>query len=215
MSDGSPRPRSQVRSDTVWSAPPGTTALIFDCDGTLADTMPAHFVSWTAMLDDYGIPFSEQRFYELGGMPTDRIIGLLSAESGVGVGDVATMVAHKEGLYLDSIETIRRIDVVCEIALRYHGRLPMAVASGGERAIVARTLATIELGDLFGAVVGAEDTERHKPEPDVFLEAARRLGAEPSGCVVFEDTDLGLDAARRAGMTGIDVRPWIAAAAGG
>ena len=194
----------------VWVAPPGTTALIFDCDGTLADTMPAHHLAWTSMLDEHGIAFSEARFYALGGMPSDRIIRLLSKESGVPVRDIAAMVAHKEGLYLESVAAIQRVEPVCAIALRYHGRLPMAVASGGERPIVRRTLEAIDMLDRFDTLVCAEDTERHKPEPDVFLEAARRLGAEPATCVVFEDTDLGMEAARRAGMTGVDVRPWVA-----
>ena len=87
--------------------------------------------------------------------------------------------------------------------------LPMAVASGGYRAVVERTLSFIGVAEWFAAVVCAEDTPRHKPEPDVFLEAARRLGVAPAGCVVFEDTDIGLEAARRAGMTGVDVRPWL------
>lgn len=197
------------RTTPRWIAPEGTAALIFDCDGTLADTMPAHYVAWTSMLDTYSIPFTEQRFYQLGGMPSDRIIGVLSEEHGIEAPtDVITMVAHKEGLYLESIDMIRRIDVVCDIAVHYHRRLPMAVASGGERAVVARTLAAIDIADLFEVVVCAEDTERHKPEPDVFLEAARRLGADPHRCVVFEDTDFGLEAARRAEMIGVDIRPW-------
>ena len=194
---------------TQWTAPEGTQALIFDCDGTLADTMPAHFAAWTTMLAEHGIAFSEQRFYALGGMPSDRIIALLSEETGVPVTDVEAMVNRKEDLYLEVIDAIRRVEIVCDIAERYHGRLPMAVASGGQRVIVARTLAAIAIGDLFDAVVGAEDTERHKPDPDVFLEAARRLGADPSACIVFEDTDLGLLAAQRAGMLGVDIRPWI------
>jgi beta-phosphoglucomutase family hydrolase len=191
-----------------WLAPAGTAALIFDCDGTLADTMPAHFVAWTDMLTPYGIGFSEQRFYELGGMPTDRIIELLAAEASVTVTDVPAMVRAKEAGYLSAIDAVQPIESVCDIARRYHGSLPMAVASGGERYVVAKTLATIGMVTLFDTVVGAEDTERHKPEPDVFLEAARRLGSPPGACVVFEDTDLGLEAAHRAGMTAVDVRPF-------
>jgi beta-phosphoglucomutase family hydrolase len=198
-----------VSPSELWTAPASTTALIFDCDGTLADTMPTHYVAWTTMLADHGIPFSEQRFYELAGMPSDRIVELLSEESGVAVGDVVAMVDTKESLYLQSIAAMRRIEVVCDIALRHHRLLPLAVASGGERAIVNATIEAIGLTDIFDAVVGAEDTELHKPEPDVFLEAARRLGVEPAGCVVFEDSDLGLLAAARAGMTGIDIRPWL------
>jgi HAD superfamily hydrolase (TIGR01509 family) len=88
----------------------------------------------------------------------------------------------------------------------------MAVASGGERWVVTRTLTTLGVLDWMDAVVCAEDTERHKPDPDVFLEAARRIGVEPSACAVFEDADLGLEAARRAGMLPLDIRPWRAVA---
>jgi beta-phosphoglucomutase-like phosphatase (HAD superfamily) len=192
----------------AWEAPAGSAALIFDCDGTLADTMPSHFVAWSQMVAQHGIAFSEQRFYELGGVPSDRIIAILSDETGVPVNDIPSMVAHKEHLYVQSIGAVRRIDEVCAVAERYHGVLPMAVASGGERAIVAQTLAVIGIDHLFEAIVGAEDTQLHKPDPDPFLEAARRLGAMPERCVVFEDTDLGLLAASRAGMHGVDIRPW-------
>lgn len=197
-------------TEELWTAPAGTTALIFDCDGTLADTMPAHFLAWTAMLREYEIAFSEQRFYELGGMPGHKIIELLSGETGVPVADIAAMVVDKENRYLASVDAIQRVEPVCDVALRYHGLLPMAVASGGEREIVTRTLTAIGMLDLFDALVGAEDTVLHKPEPDVFLEAARRLGADPATCVVFEDTDFGMEAAGRAGMHGVDIRPWVA-----
>ncbi len=101
---------------------------------------------------------------------------------------------------------IRPIDKVVEIARRGRGVLPMAVASGGHRRMVEMTLQQIGILDWFPVVVTAEDTVRHKPEPDVFLEAARRLGAAPKDCTVYEDTDLGLEAARRAGMGFVDIR---------
>ena len=90
---------------------------------------------------------------------------------------------------------------------------PLAIASGSVRRLVTRTLEALGITDWFAAVVAAEDTARHKPEPDVFLEAARRIGAEPAACTVYEDTDIGLEAARRAGMTPVDVRPLIRDAA--
>jgi len=121
---------------------------------------------------------------------------------------VETMVADKEALYVEMLDAVRPVVSVLDVAARYRGVLPMAVASGGEGWVVRRTLATIGAEDWFDAIVGAEDTERHKPEPDVFLEAARRLGVEPRSCVVFEDSDLGLLAAVRAGMRGVDIREW-------
>ena len=192
-----------------WTAPPGTTGLIFDCDGTLADTMPAHYRAWTAMLDRHGIPFPEPRFYALGGMPTATIIRLLADEAGVAITDVDAMVREKEEGFLTHLPAIRPIEPVMTVVRRYRGRLPIAVASGGYRHTITRTLERLGIHDWFDALVVAEDTPRHKPEPDVFLEAARQLGVGPSGCVVFEDTDIGLEAARRAGMRSIDVRDWI------
>jgi HAD superfamily hydrolase (TIGR01549 family) len=96
---------------------------------------------------------------------------------------------------------------VVEIARRHRSEGPLAVASGGVRRLVEPTLAQLGIADWFAAVVSAEDTARHKPEPDVFLEAARRIGVAPEDCTVYEDTDTGLEAARRAGMRGVDVRP--------
>jgi HAD superfamily hydrolase (TIGR01509 family) len=193
-----------------WTAPPGTAGLIFDCDGTLADTMPAHYKAWLGVLGRFGIPFPEPRFYAMGGMPTASIIRVLSDEVGVVVPDVDALVAEKEQLFLTHLDAVTRIEPVVTIAAAYRGQLPIAVASGGYRDTITRTLDRLALRDWFDAMVTAEDTARHKPDPDVFLEAARRLGAEAARCVVFEDTDIGLEAARRAGMVGIDVRPWVA-----
>src|SRR5262245_35914467 len=189
---------------TNWNPPPGTTGLIFDCDGTLADTMPAHYKAWTAMLGHYGIPFPEPRFYSMGGMPTASIIRVLSDEAGVAVTDVSAMVHEKEAAFLTHLDAVTLIEPVMNIVRLYRGKLPIAVASGGYRDTVTRTLDQLAIRDWFDAMVVAEDTPRHKPEPDVFLEAARRLRVAPAGCVVFEDTDIGLEAARRAGMLGVD-----------
>ncbi len=197
-----------LERETPWTAPTGTAGLIFDCDGTLADTMPTHYRSWLAMLDSYGIPFPEDRFYSLGGMPTDRIIEVLAREAGVVVTDIEAMTRDKEERYLELLAEVQPVVAVRAVAERHRNSVPMAVASGGQRYVVERTLRAIGVHEWFAAIVGADDTERHKPEPDVFLLAAHRIGAEPARCVVFEDTELGLEAARRAGMTGIDVRPW-------
>lgn len=192
----------------TWTPPDDCTGLIFDCDGTLADTMPLHFVAWTHLFARLGVPFPESRFYAMGGIPTARIIRAVCADFGVDPGeDVAPLIAEKEAAFLESIADVRPVEAVAAIYHEYCHKYPVAVASGGTRDVVLRTLAAISLSE-FGAVVCAEDTARHKPEPDVFLEAARRLGVAASGCVVFEDTDIGLEAARRAGMRGVDVRGW-------
>ncbi len=182
--------------------------MIFDCDGTLADTMPAHYKAWIAMLTKYGIPFPEPRFYAMGGMPTAQIIRVLAADAGVSVSDVERMVQEKEQGFLQQLDAVIAIEPVITIVTAYRGKLPIAVASGGYRDTISRTLDRLGIRDWFNTVVTAEDTPRHKPEPDVFLEAARRLGVDATKCVVFEDTDIGLEAARRAGSMPVDIRPW-------
>ncbi|HSQ57430.1 MAG TPA: HAD-IA family hydrolase [Gemmata sp.] len=196
-------------TNLIWTPPRGTAGLIFDCDGTLADTMPAHYRAWTAMLGRYGISFPEPRFYAMGGMPTERIIRILADEAGVPVSNVDAMVREKEQGFLEFLDAVLPIEPVLEIAKAHRGKLPIAVASGGYRDTITRTLDRLAIRHWFDAMVAAEDTPRHKPEPDVFLEAARRLKVSSASCVVFEDTDIGLEAARRAGMMGVDVREWV------
>ncbi len=179
--------------------------LIFDCDGTLTDSMPLHFVAWVKALSRYGIEFPEARFYAMGGVPTGKIIEILAAEQKINV-DVAKVGQEKEELFLDNLSGVGPNQPVCDIASRYHGILPMAVASGGSRAIVMDQLRSIGMGEQFPTIVGAEDTVLHKPNPDVFLEAARRIGVAPHQCLVFEDTDIGIEAACRAAMDYVDVR---------
>lgn len=199
-----------------WTPPPGTAGLIFDCDGTLADTMPVHYRAWQKILGSVGIPFGEVRFYQLGGVPTAKIIRILSAETGVPLTDtqIEGLTVAKEEHFLDMLSDVTAIEPVREIAERYRGTMPTAVATGGYRDVITRTLRVVGMADWFDAMVTAEDTARHKPEPDVFLEAARRLNVDPTKCVVFEDTDIGLEAARRAGMVGVDVRKWLPPRAG-
>jgi beta-phosphoglucomutase-like phosphatase (HAD superfamily) len=185
-------------------------ALIFDCDGTLADTMPAHYRAWVDVLATQDIPFPEPRFYALGGTPTREIVRILAADAGKTV-DIPAVVRAKEEAFLVGIANVVPIEPIVAIARAARGKLPMAVASGGQRRIVERTLAQIGVLEWFGALVTAEDTVRHKPDPDLFLEAARRLGVPPEICTVYEDADLGVEAARRAGMKCVDVRVLLAA----
>jgi len=170
--------------------------------------MPVHYRAWTDVTGRFGLVFPEDRFYSLGGVPTIKIAQLLIDEQGQGRQlDAHAMTEAKEAAFLLHFEEVQPIAPVVEIARRCREAGPVAIASGGSRAMVERTLRHIGLWDWFPVVVAAEDTTRHKPEPDVFLEAARRLAVSPSICTVYEDTDLGLEAARRAGMKGFDVRP--------
>ena len=167
--------------------------------------MPAHYRAWMEILRPYGIRFPEDRFYAMGGMPTPKIVEVLFAEAGMAP-DVELLTRQKEAAFIAKMDEIRPVEKVVEIARQARGKLPIAVASGGHRHMVELTLRHIGIRDWFPVLVAAEDTARHKPEPDAFLEAARRLGVAPAECTVYEDTDLGLEAARRAGMRGVDVR---------
>lgn len=156
-------------------------------------------------MNRYGIVFDEQRFYALGGMPTSNIIELLSGEQGVQI-DVTQAAQEKELAFLQRLDTLLPLPQVVAVAEHYRGQIPLAVASGGYRDVIDRQLAKIGCLDWFDAIVTAEDTRNHKPAPDVFLEAARQLGVPPQACLVYEDSDLGLQAAAAAGMDAIDVR---------
>ena len=181
--------------------------LIFDCDGTLADTMPSHYEAWMTVLDRYGLEMSEDRFYALGGWPTRKVAELLAEEAGLAI-DLERLAGEKEGLFHDNLHRITAIDPVIRVVRQHHGQLPMAVATGAVREVCQRILMHIGIADCFDTIVSADDVPRHKPSPDVFLEAARRLGVPATACRVYEDTDPGIEAARRAGMQYIDVRNW-------
>ena len=180
-------------------------ALIFDCDGTLADTMPLHWQAWQTIQRRHSFEFPEERFYALGGVPSRDILAMLKAEQRLELNPIAVAL-EKEETYLALMDQVEPIHTVVEIARAHRGRLPMAVASGGTRRIIELVLQHLHIRDLFGAVVTSEDVQRQKPAPDIFLEAAGRLGIEPGLCRAYEDTDLGLQAIRSAGMEAVDVR---------
>jgi beta-phosphoglucomutase family hydrolase len=173
---------------------------IFDCDGTLADTMPLHYRAWTRIVAELGGSFPKELFYQLGGKPTAQILSLLRDEQGLKVGDVQEAAERKERYFLEMIDQVRPIEAVVEIARRWHGIRPMAVASGGFRRQIELTLDALGIRSLFNTVVCVEDYARGKPFPDPFLEAARRLSVPPTECLVFEDSPLGIQAAQAAGM---------------
>ena len=182
--------------------------LVFDCDGTLADTMPLHWRAWRMVTQRHGLYFPEDRFYAFGGVPTRDILKLLAQEQGRSLDHIA--VAHeKEEAYLPLIAQARPVHAVVEIARANHGKLPMAVASGGNQKIIGMVLDQLGIRPLFDALVTSEMVRNQKPAPDIFLEAARRIGIEPRFCRAYEDTDIGLQAIRAAGMEAVDVRQLV------
>lgn len=186
-------------------------ALIFDCDGTLADTMPLHWHAWRVVLERHGIHFTEERFYALGGVPSRDILKMLREEQGLSYDHQAVSV-EKELAFLPFIPKVKGIPEVVAIAREHYGKLPMAVASGGKKRVVEQVLQQLGIHHWFGAVVTSEDVIRQKPEPDIFLEAARRLGVGPQFCRGYEDTDLGMNAIRAAGMEAVDIRAFVTSA---
>jgi beta-phosphoglucomutase family hydrolase len=179
--------------------------LIFDCDGTLADSMPLHWRAWQVIAARHRIQFPQDRFYSLGGVPSREIARMLSLEQGLNLDHLA-VAREKEAEYLPLIDQIEPVNAVVGIAREHYGKVPLAVASGGTRRAIEQVLGHLGIRDLFNTVVTSEDVTRQKPAPDIFLEAARRLGVAPERCRAYEDTDLGLQAIRAAGMEAVDVR---------
>jgi beta-phosphoglucomutase family hydrolase len=190
----------------MFELPGDRKGLIFDCDGTIADTMPLHYKAWAAALREHGHDFPEALFYEMAGIPSVRIVELLNERHGYHMPPIET-ADRKERMYLDTIQHVRAIEPVVQIVNEYAGRLPMAVATGGTRAIACKTLEALNILQHFAALVTADDVAHGKPAPDIFLEAARRINVDPKLCCAFEDAELGLQSARAAGMLVIDVRP--------
>jgi beta-phosphoglucomutase family hydrolase len=175
-------------------------AYIFDCDGTLADTMPLHYRAWRRLVGDYGGTFPEELFYLLGGKPTHQILELLRDEHGLQVADTQAAARRKEEYFVELIDQVAPIEPVVRIARQWHTIKPLAVVSGGYRKNVEMTLDAIGIRPLFDAVVCVEDYARGKPFPDPFLQAARLMNVPAADCLVFEDSPLGLQAAEAAGM---------------
>ncbi len=179
-------------------------AYLFDCDGTIVDSMPLHFVAWKAALDEWNCEFSEDLFYAWGGKPIPEIIATLNQLQGLAM-PVETVAIRKEAIYLDSLDQLKPVPEVLEHIEAQYGRIPFAVVSGGSRDPVTRSLAAVHLLDKFATIVGAEDYANSKPAPDAFLVAANRLGVAPQDCLVFEDTAMGIQAATAAGMASVRV----------
>lgn len=179
--------------------------IIFDCDGTLANTMPLHWRAWQIITRKHRLYFPEERFYYLGGVPARDIVQMLCEEQGRLL-DCLAVAKEKEGCYLETLQEIEPIEQVVAIAREHLGKVPMAVASGGTREIIGMVLRHLGLQDLFQSVVTSEDVACQKPAPDIYLEAARRIDVPPHLCRAYEDTETGMKAIRAAGMHGVDVR---------
>ena len=174
---------------------------IFDLDGTLIDTMPLHYQAWDRAMRDSGLPHAldEDLFYKLGGIPTRRVAELFAEHYGLQL-DPDEVFRIKEEYFSETQKHAQLIEPVVTFARQKHQTHPLAIASGGPRAIVDRSLAVTGLAPLFRAVVTADDVKHGKPSPDMFLLAAKLLGVDPRQCLVFEDAEPGIKGALAAGM---------------
>lgn len=178
---------------------PKAEALIFDLDGTLADTMPVHFWAYKNILRDFGIDFTPEIFAQLAGIPAVGTIAKLNEMFGTRMN--AEEVGHfKEAEYEKIMHKMKPILPVVELAKKYHGILPMAVGTGGYKRLAWKTMEICGLDKYFDILVSTEDVARPKPFPDTFLKCADRMGVNPAVCEVFEDAQLGIQAAKAAGM---------------
>jgi len=181
-------------------------AYLFDCDGTIADSMPLHYIAWKKALGEWNCEFDEELFYSWGGMPIAEIVSTLNQKYGLSM--PVEIVAHrKESLYFELLPQLKAIPEVLEQIEGQQGRIPFAVVSGSTRDSVTASLASLNLLDRFDTLVCAGDYKKSKPDPEAFLLAAAKLGVAPKDCLVFEDTDMGIQAATAAGMTSVKVPP--------
>ena len=182
-------------------------AYLFDCDGTIADSMPLHYRAWKKALAEWNCEYPEALFYSSGGKPVREIIAGLNEIYGLKM-PIEAVAERKESLYLEQLPQLKVIPEVLEHIEAQHGRIPFAVVSGSKRESVVGSLTVLHLLDKFDTIVAAEDYKNGKPAPDAYLLAAARLGVPAKDCLVFEDTDLGIQAATAAGMVSVMV-PFI------
>jgi len=174
-------------------------ALLFDFDGTVADTMPAHLRAWNISLAAYDLTLSREQHFSLAGRPTRMIVEMLNEMHKVEIA-IDEFLAEKEIHFFSSLHEVKEITPVVNIVKHYHGKLPMAVVTGSRRTPVEKILAHLNLTRYFDQLVCAEDYKNGKPAPDCFLIGASRLGIDPNDCLAIEDAPLGIESATKAGM---------------
>jgi HAD superfamily hydrolase (TIGR01509 family) len=196
--------RSLILNDIIAPVPP-YAALIFDCDGTLADTLSVHFQSFVITFQKFGAELPEAWYYKRTGLPAMELIQAFNHSFGYAIDEHVVDLKRQEH-FLNLIDQVQEVPAVAEIARANYDKVPMAVASNGQRFVVESIIEAIKLRSLFNTIVTLDDVSAGKPAPDLFLLAAKRMGVTPEECIVYEDSDSGLEAAERAGMRWIDVR---------
>ncbi len=187
---------------------PDAKGLIFDLDGTLSDSLPVHVATWNAMGEKYGFIFDTQIMHDMTGRPTIEFAEQIIERYGVSE-KAEVLMRLKQELFWEMAHLLKPISEVVAIVKEFYGKLPMAVGTGASRKSAEIQLKTLNITKYFDVIVSANDVTKHKPEPETFLECARLIGVEPKLCQVFEDGDLGITAAKTAGMIVTDIRPHI------
>ncbi len=178
---------------------PKAKALIFDLDGTIADTMPVHFLAYQHILKKFGIDFTPELFATLAGVPAIQTIQKLNEQFGTSM-NPEEIGQLKEREYEIMMHKMRPVEPVVQLVRKYHGKMRMSVGTGGYRRLAWKTLEILELADYFDILVSSEDVKNPKPHPETFLKCAEKMAVDPRYCQVFEDGELGMQAATSAGM---------------
>lgn len=189
--------------------PDNIKGLIFDCDGTLVDSMPLHMKAWEEAFRQFNTRFDYDYLYSLKGMKETDIIKLYNKTFTTDL-IPEDIVQVKHDYFTENIDSVKPIALIVDIAKTYYKKLPLAVVSGSVGSIVHKELQVIGIFDLFDVIITADDPYKPKPAPDVFLAAAKKIKVDPKDCIVFEDGDAGLEAALKAGMEIVDIRNYVA-----
>jgi beta-phosphoglucomutase family hydrolase len=184
---------------------PQAKALIFDLDGTIADSIPTHIQCWHKTCNTFHYKFDEAILYEMTGMPTRIFAEYIQKDSGCNY-SVEEIMKLKQFHFHQLVHQIKPVENVARFARENYGKIPMSIGTGGSRKSSTLILQTIEMEEYFSIMVTADDVTRHKPNPDTFLRCAELMGIEPKYCQVFEDGEPGMKAARTAGMIVTDVK---------
>lgn len=190
--------------EKVLTINPKAKGFIFDLDGTLADTMPIHYIAWKNAAASYGIDFTAELFMELAGIPLYPTVEKLNQIFGKNI-DPREMGDLKEAEFERNMHQTSEIKIVTDLVRANHGKMPMAIGTGGARRLVLKTLEIIGLKEYIDVIVCSEDVSNYKPHPETFLKCAEQMDIDPVDCEVFEDGKLGIQAAQAAGMMVVDV----------